>query len=56
MATVRELLVCPEAIICLFCRYFFLWQDSNNQGLHLYAFLKGSKGRTSDTIYIALQN
>lgn len=28
---------------------------SDNQGLHLYAFLKGSKGRTSDTIYFALQ-
>ena len=28
---------------------------SDNQGLHLYAFLKGSKGRTSDTIYITLQ-
>ncbi len=26
---------------------------SDNQVLHLYAFLKGSKGRTSDTIYIA---
>ena len=29
---------------------------SGNQGLHLYAFLRGKKGRTSDTIYIALQN
>lgn len=28
---------------------------SDNQGLHLYAFLRGKKGRTSDTIYIALQ-
>lgn len=28
---------------------------SDNQGIHLYAFLKGSKGRTSDTIYHALR-
>ena len=27
---------------------------SDNQGLHIYAFLRGKKGRTSDTIYIAL--
>lgn len=27
---------------------------SDNQGLHLYAFLKGNKGRTSDTIHQAL--
>ena len=28
---------------------------SDNQGLHLYAFLRGKKGRTSDTIYHALR-
>ena len=27
---------------------------SDNQGLHLYAVLRGKKGRTSDTIYIAV--
>ena len=28
---------------------------SDNQGLHLYAFLRGKKGRTSDTIYHTLR-
>lgn len=27
---------------------------SDNQGLHIYAFLRGPKGRTSDTIYYAV--
>ena len=27
---------------------------SDNQGLHIYAFLRGKKSRTSDTIYYAL--